>query len=219
MAAEDLCTLADVRAALELDTDNTDRDTVIGAFITPASVKVMDEVDREIAPADPGPTTRRFRVNTRRQVRGAVLVSLASPVSTAALHCDLRTVSTMTIHPESSAPVVLAEGVGGYTLDMQRWGVAPTLRLSRQIDFASDTLGDFGFCYLDIAGAWGFPSVPEIAKQAAIVTVMSWLSKPLTGMAEAPGDPGFVKPQVPPTYGLPPAAKALLAPLYRQRLF
>lgn len=219
--AVDLCVLDDVRGELELETADTDRDTLIATLITAASQAVIDEVNRELAPAVAGPSTRRFRVKPRRLVKGAVYVSLAAPETgqSESGASDLQTVTTMTLHPESDSPVTVTEGAGGYLLDVDRFGVAKTLRLSTQLSFSSDTFSDFGFCYLDVDGAWGFPTVPEQAKQATILTVMAWMRRDVSVFAEAERDPSAMKPIMPPTYALPLAAKQQLSPLYRQRFF
>jgi hypothetical protein len=220
VAAIDLCTLEDVRGELEQDSADTERDPLIESLITPVSQAIIDEVNRELAPPVAS-ATRRFRVKPKRLVNGAVFVSLAAAVTgkseTGA--CDLRTVTSMTLHPESDSPTVLAAGVGGYVLDVDRFGLSKTCRISLQAGFSSDTYSDFGFCYLDVAGAWGFEEIPLQAKQAAILTVMAWMRRDVSVFLEAERDPSAMKPTMPPTYALPLAAKQQLAPLYRQRVF
>lgn len=211
MAAEDLCTLADVRLALELDAADTSRDTLIQGLITDASLEIMAEVNREIAPKTVA--TRRFRVDLKRQLQGgAVLVSL-SPY-------DLAAATSVTLNPETATPNVLA-ALTDYVLDPEpaKFGVYTALRLQKATVFSSPTVSTFGFAYLDVAGSWGFPAVPAAAKRACVLTVMSWLRRDISAFAFAPKDDGELKPAVDPSYSLPPAARRKLWPLYRQRAF
>lgn len=219
--AIDLCTLDDVRAELEKETGDTGDDALINVLITPASQRVIDEVDRELAPPVVA-ATRRFRVNAKRLVSGAVLVSLARPLTNQpAGDCgaDLRSVTSMSLHPETSDPTAVSEGAGGYVLDVDRFGVAKTIRLSTQLSFSSDVYSDFGFAYLDITGAWGFLTVPEAAKQATVLTIMAWMRRDVQAFAAAEPDAAGMKPAIPPTFGIPTAAKVLLSALYRQKAF
>src|SRR6266498_1883856 len=87
----DLCTVANVKEGLE--TSETTRDALIQTLITAASVAIMQDTGREFAPATSS-ATRRF------QIDGYRVVSLEP--------YDLRTVTTMTLHPESGSPIVLA---------------------------------------------------------------------------------------------------------------
>jgi hypothetical protein len=210
----DLCTLADIRQALELEEGiSQERDEKIRDYITYASVRIMDEVARELAPRDDGPTTRRFRVYPTRIVRNAVLVSLGIPRS------DLRSVVSATINPESTTPTVLVQDVD-FSLELSRYGCSPMLRLSRNVQLFSTTNANFGHCNLDIRGAWGFPTVPYEARFGTILTVLSWLRRDMSVFAEADkAEPGQAMPIAPPTYGIPSGAKVQLAPLYRQRVF
>src|SRR4051812_31218572 len=117
--AIDLCTLADIRGELETESEDNERDLFLMALIAPASQAVIAEVNRELAPPVSA-VTRRFRVKPERLVKGAVFVSLAVPLTnqSASHACDLHAATTITLHPESGSPVVVAEGVGGYALDV-----------------------------------------------------------------------------------------------------
>lgn len=206
MAAQDLCTLADVRASLEIPAADTSRDALISTLITAASEVILNDTDREFAPATAS-ATRRFRVDS-------LLLNLAP--------YDLRTVTTITLNPETSSPAVL-----NVTTDYQLLpigspsGTYTSLAFSTLLTslYASQTVFSFGYALVDIAGAWGFTAVPVDVNRACVVTVGSWLRKDVS-MLLASGEldmGGGLTPNFPATMQLPKAAKALLAPFYRLR--
>jgi hypothetical protein len=155
----DLCTLANVREALEVPTADTSRDALVGTLITAASVAIMQDTGREFAPSTSS-ATRRIQVD-------GYMVSLEP--------YDLRTVSTMTLHPESSSPITL--GTADYQLvpAVSADGVYQAVAISRYQVLLSDTAFKFGYALLDIAGAWGFTSVPLDVTRACVETVKTWL--------------------------------------------
>jgi hypothetical protein len=206
MAAQDLCSLADVRAALELPAADTSRDALIGTLITAASEAIMNETDREFAPTTAS-ATRRFRVD-------GLTVSLAP--------FDLRTVTTATLNPETASPATLTVATD-YQLQPigAPSGTYTSLTLSGFLAslYASNTLYAFGYAMLDIAGAWGFPTVPLDVNRACVITVGSWLRKDIS-MLLAAGEldiGGGLAPAFPATMEIPNAAKHLLGPFYRLR--
>jgi len=206
-STRDLCTVADVRASLELTAD-TSRDALIATLITQASDAIMNEVDREFAPATTS-ATRRFRVDGR-------IVNLAP--------YDLRTVSAATMNPETSSPTTLVVATD-YQLEPigAPSGTYTSIALSGFLAslYASNTLYAFGYALIDITGAWGFATVPADVNRACVITVGSWLRKDVTTLF-AMGDLGVdggITPGMPASLQIPKAAKALLGPFYRLRQF
>ena len=92
MAAQDLCTLAEVRAFLELPNADTGRDTLISNTITPISDAISRYTQREFIST--ASATRTFRLDV-----GSLSVDLNPH--------DLRTVSALTLHPEATSPITL----------------------------------------------------------------------------------------------------------------
>lgn len=154
----DLTSLATVKEALE-STDSS-RDALIGTCITAASVAIMQDTGREFAPATSS-ATRRIKVD-------GYFVSLEP--------YDLRTVTTATLHPESSSPIVLA-ATSDYQLQppVAPDGVYQAIQISGFQVLLSDTAIRFGYALLDIAGAWGFATVPPDVAKACVETVRAWL--------------------------------------------
>src|SRR5262245_18909901 len=205
MAAQDLCTLPDVRAALEVPTADTKRDTLISSYITRASDALMNEVDREFAPAT-GSATRRFEIT-------GFYLSL-SPY-------DLRTVSSFVLNPEGTSPQTLVAGTD-YELRPigSPSGTFGSDRFSGLLILASQTVFTFDHALCDITGAWGFASVPEDVKQAAILTVAAWLradKAALEQAAEVTGEGQILAPSFAASYSISGDAKSLLEPWYRLR--
>jgi hypothetical protein len=207
----DLCDLAYVRTAMELDDDETSRDTRIEQLITPASDAIIAEVNRELAPQTAN-VTRRVRVDPSKTLKdGTVLVSLAP--------YDLETATVVTLSPESTNPVVLVAG-SDYVFDPEpaKFGVYTVARLSRSVSAQSEMFSRFGFGYLDIHGDWGFPVIPEDAKQACAATIRAWMQSNVSVLAQAPPQAGDVMPIVR-TGPIPREALWMLKDLYRQRAF
>lgn len=203
MASQDLCALADVRAALEIPVSDTSRDSLISTLITAASDAIMDEVEREFAPTTAS-ATRRFKIDTWN-------VSL-SPY-------DLRTVSSFVLHPESSSPQTLTAGTD-FNLEpvTSKSGTYTSVQFSSYLASlpSSQTAFAFGYALCDITGAWGFTSVPTDVNRACVITVASWLRKDVSALVGPEMDlGGGIAPAFAPTMEIPHAALSLLAPYYR----
>jgi hypothetical protein len=208
VAAVDLCTLADVRLQAKHRVAYTSDDSLISPLITAASRQIMRETEREFSPATAA-ATRRRRVHPDRISGGAYLVELAP--------YDLRSVTAVTLHPEAASPVTVAAADRLLMPVEATDGVYTQLLLDAALSLNSDTLTSFGFALVDIAGAWGFAAVNEDVKQAAIVTVLSWLQRDTAafGLQELGDEPRAVQPDLPANFSLPPAARRLLAPWRR----
>jgi hypothetical protein len=167
VAAQDLTTLAKARAYLQKETGDTGQDVVLGDEITRASDEIMDFCKREFAPATAS-ATRRFRVYPHRKLDGHFYVDL-DPY-------DLRSVTSVTLHPESASPVTLI-ATDEYILDPEGKpeGTYTAIRLSPVLSLSSEVQSRFGFAYLDIAGAWGFSAVPSNVEKWALVTIWTWM--------------------------------------------
>lgn len=202
MAAGDLCTLADVRLAMETQTDDTALDTEISALIPIASALIMRETGREFAPAVSAATrTIAYRPNARGLVQFGAY--------------DLRAATTVTLNPEAAAPLALTADTDYQLLPVGKPdGVYTHMRLYSGVEMISDTLTRFGFAQLSILGDWGWAAVPGQAKQACVVTVRSWLRRDLSTYAQYDPDVG-VQPAPIGTYALPLAAKSILRTLNR----
>ena len=205
MASQDLCSLTDVRSEAEIPASDTSRDTLIGGLITAASDAIMKEVDREFAPASTG-VTRRFRVDNYG-------LNLAP--------YDLRSVTTMTLHPESTSPQTLTANTD-YELTPvnSSSGTFQSVRFSsyRSDLLVSDHTYRFGFAQVDITGNWGFASVPTVVNRAAVLTVLAWIRRDVAALGLS-NDFDVSQPQSPTTFGIPYEARRLLASYYRQRMF
>src|SRR6266404_4414740 len=168
MAAIDLCALADVKNSMEPAITTNARDTIIQTAITAASRRIMSWCDREFAPAT-GAATRRFPVDVTQNPNGGFVADLAP--------YDLRSVSAVSLHPESTAPIALSAGNGDYALEPvpNPDGTFYRFRVSPYFSMISSFADKFNYALLDITGAWGFTSVPEDVNRACVLTVRSWI--------------------------------------------
>lgn len=205
MAAQDLCSLSDVRAFLELPTADTGRDTLISNTITPISDAIARYCQREFVAT--ALATRTFRLDV-----GQLKLDLAP--------YDLRTASAVTLHPEQASPITLT-ATTQYQLQpiTSVTGTYTSIRLAGNLAnlFQSDSARFFGYAQLSIAGAWGFSSVPSDVKQAAVIAVASAIRRdvPALDLGDVLADPRQITPDRPVNYALPAASLRMLAPFKR----
>ena len=205
MAAQDLCSLSDVRAFLELPAGDTGRDTLISNTITPISDAIAHFCQREFVPT--ASATRTFRLDV-----GTLKVDLAP--------YDLRTASTVSLHPESSSPVTLTANTQ-YQLQPVTSvnGTYTSIRFASNIAnlFQSDSGRFFGYAQFSIAGAWGFSAIPTDVKQAAIIAVASAIRRdiPALDLGDVLAEPRQLTPDRPVNYALPAASLRMLSPYRR----
>lgn len=204
MAQGDLCTLAEVREHLQIPVGETDQDAVTTSLITRVSKSITRHCRREFVPPNPAVQTRRFK--TRRLRRGYA-VNL-SPY-------DLRSATSVKLHPEQAAPQTLvadvdymAEPVAGPD------GVITWLRLSPWLQMSSVTSQRFGFAYVDVAGTWGFAAVPDDAKEAAILAVAMHLRADVQAFGSAL-QPNSIGDGANDAKALPPGVRGLLSDFER----
>lgn len=205
MAADprDLCLVADVKTSFEPAISTTSRDPLIQTLITQASVEMMKYTERQLAPAQAS-ATNRFNVDLSQNPSGGWTVDLAP--------LDVRTVTTVTLHPEASSPTVVAaadwtlEPIGNFD------GVYYKLLLSPYLSMISSFSIRFGQAQVDVAGAWGFATVPVDVNRLCVLTVKAWMRQnpaayafPDQQMMES------VQPESPTTFMLPGAVLAGLS--------
>lgn len=203
----DLCTRDDVRIALELQADATERDDAIDETITDASQRIIDYTQRELAPE--ATATRTFPVEVDQGGAGRGLVVDLNPY-------DLQTATTVTLHPGTAAAIVLT--TSDYQLEPvpSKWGTYYQLRLSALIPVMSDFAFKFGYAQLQIIGTWGFPEIPAAAKRACIDTVTSWLDRSVTAYGAQDNEGGrLILPDAAGGLDIPATAKRKLEPFTR----
>jgi hypothetical protein len=205
MAAYDLTTLAAVRETLELPSGDVSRDALIGTLIADMSKAIINEVDREFAPATAS-ATRRFTLEA-----GSLVLDLAP--------FDLRSATAVTINPEASNATVLTATTDYQLVPFQpRDGTYLSIRFAGNLVnlHTSDTARDFGYTLVDVAGAWGFATVPDDVERACIIAVTAALRRDVGELAIAGiEDPQSMSMEGPATYSLPMASRRLVAPYRR----
>ena len=208
----DLCTVTDVKRAMEPAMTSTARDGRIAALIPAASRALMDELERELVPQTTA-LTRRFPVHYNGDPQG-IIVPLTP--------YDLRAATTVTLHPEGTGQV-LAAGTD-YTLEpvQNQQGSYSRLRLSNfmYMSLISTFSQRFGYAQLDIQGDWGLfttQTVPRSIVEACVLTVRTWLRQnPAAYAYSEASDPGTLTPELPAVYSIPPGALKLIRPWYRR---
>ncbi len=201
VVTSDLCNVADVKLMMEITDDSFD-EGLIAELIRQASVAIMSEYEREFAPATTA-ATRTFQIVGNR-------VKLTP--------YDLRTVTSVQLHPETSSPITLASTDYRLTPMQPAFGVYQTLLISSFTPIVSQTMFKFGTAQIAITGNWGFASVPDPVRRACALTVQSWMRRDLVSYGNIGGmqnEPDELRPDVAGTYSIPTAARRLLSPYRR----
>jgi hypothetical protein len=156
----DLCTVADVKLAMEQGVASTSLDPLIQTLITAASNMIPNRYQRDFAPVTSA--TYTFKVI-------GFMVDLSPH--------DLRTVTTVTLDPQGTATVLAATQYrlspsGGES----NLGTYTAVEVSRLQNLYSSSITNFGYTELGIAGAWGPAAVTDDVRRACALTVASWMS-------------------------------------------
>lgn len=168
-AGTDLCTVADVKLAMEQSIPSTTLDTLIQTFIAAASALIENSYQRNFAPR--AAQTYTFKVI-------GFSVDLAPH--------DLRTATTVTLDPNGT-PIVLA--ATQYRLapsgGESNLGTYTNVQLSRLQNLYSTSVTNYGYTELGILGDWGPAAVTDDVRRAAALTVASWMSARLNNQTSA----------------------------------
>lgn len=195
----DLILLSEYKAAVNLA--GSSDDGKISAAISYASDFIGREYEREFIAPTPATATRRFRVD-----EGAGFIDLTP--------YDLRSLTSVMLHPESSAPVAL--GSSSYQLAYPANDLYGGIELSRLLVVVSEHQISFGYALADVTGTWGFPSVPASVKRGCIEFVRALVNVD-PGQWAAIGDEGVRDSGsgVQGTYAIPASARRWLDPFRR----
>lgn len=132
---------------------------------------------------------------------------------------DLRVATTVTLDPAGSATVLAATQ---YRLEPRtsRTGTYTRMRLGSSVSLGlSTTSGEFGYDEIQILGDWGFASIPDDVRRAAIITAGSWMDRAVSsfGIPDLDGGQlvGALSSDEPASWSFPTAAHRLLEPYRR----
>lgn len=163
MAATDLCSVADVRDVLQKPDEDEEQDAIIGALVVAASLDIMDELEREFAPATTG-VARKFEVGSDY---GDTILSLAP--------FDLRSVTTVKLDTDLASPYTLSASEYRLYPKPSRFGTYTSIRLRPQSVATANWFPDIR--EVEITGNWGFATVPANVKLAAAITAADWFRR------------------------------------------
>lgn len=167
-----LCSVADYREQTEQSSTSTTPDELIEAMIEAASLALSQRYGREFLTSYTG--ARRLEVH-------GPLVNL--------FPFDLHAApSSVVLHPESGSPTTLTLNTD-FVFTRSTGNIAfRFLRLAPGVNVCSDLYRHFGFAYLDVtATSWGMfatsADVPADLRRACVLTVASWLDRPVSDYA------------------------------------
>ncbi len=215
MAAIDLVTLSDVRTELELPAADTSRDALIGVIITAISRAIHTYCQREFVTEAPSATaTRKFRIPV-----GSYLLDL-NPYE---VHNTSSLGITINVE-DADGGTQLTQGTDFVAMPYgttNTGGTYTSVQISRDVAelHAGQDARRFGFTPVTVHSQhWGFQTVPEDVERAAIIAVTANMDRRLDAFSTAQDlvdtDLGL-QPLRAPSFALPTASMALLAPYRR----
>lgn len=191
-AGESLCTVADIKSRGEITA--TSSDDLIADLIETLVPTLRERYGREFMPRRTEPRT--FPVRS-----GLVVFD----------GCDLYSVTSVVLHPESTSPRTLAPNVDYVLREAVTLATSDALRLASGTNISSTFAKSFGYAQVTVTGAWGCfataTDVPHDIAEAAIETVLSWLDKPVSDIAAIDSsDPMRRMPGIGSTWDIPASA-------------
>lgn len=199
----DLCALDDVRTELEMGVTETGRNAKITALLPVATRVITRWCRREFINAFPAAdaTPRKFAYY------GGSRLSL--------FPYDLQSASVVQMDTDTSA-VTLAVTTDYYLEPLPALDGVYTHLLFTSLEPASvggrDTRRE-----VSITGVWGFATIPEDVKRAAVLSICGWLDKPVNEYGNnADGEARQATPAVGAGYQLSLGVKSILSD-YRRR--
>lgn len=158
----DLTTLPLVKGYLGIVNDTT-KDGQITAAISAASAACENYCNRQFVTR--GDSTRRYSVGVTRGI-----VNLDP--------WELETPTAVTLNPEAGSPITLTR-YSDYVLEPGNSpnGTYYTLRLSPILVRTAIVAIRFGYSYVDVAGTWGMPVIPEDVQWAATVAAAAFVDR------------------------------------------
>ncbi len=192
-----LCTKEQVKEAGNIS--GTQDDTRIDTLISAVTQTIMRRYAREFVPQADN-VARTFAVKS-------YLVDLAP--------FDLRATTLVELNPEEATPKTLTAN-SGYAFKpvggSEKTATYLQIQIADDVDIVSSLYQKFGYAQLRITGNWGIwasaVSVAEDVSRAAIETVLSWLDRPTSTIAqyEELGEPRRVEPAIPQVWDIPSSA-------------
>jgi hypothetical protein len=207
----DLVTLADVRRELEMPVSDTTRDDLTQTVITQVSRAIATYCQREFRTSASGSTTRRFRIPAP-----AYFVDL-NPY-------DLNSAAGLTVvlNPDDSGGGTTLTANTDYRLNpLNPDHTYTSLNISRDVSqiHTGQDARKYGYTIAAItSAAWGFASVPDDVKRAAIIAVAANIDRRLDafgGVQDLVDSDVGIQPLRAPSFALPTATMALVAPYRR----
>lgn len=157
-----LCEVAEVRSFLQKPTGDREQDTAIANAIAAASELIHMHTGREFVAVGTNPATRLFEISD-------YVITRAIPVGD--LSSTPTAVSTVDAYGDAVAALTIADDVLALPLVRKPWQPIEALRIRPSAAVLSPSY------LLSVTGTWGFPSLPELVKQACIVTVGIWMRR------------------------------------------
>lgn len=200
-----LCSLDDVREALGRDDADTSRDALLVRLVDAATAAIHGYTQRELC--DVGAAVRRFEVSGSGAWRVATLAG-----------CDLRSATSVTLHPEDAAPVALAADAGYQLRPVNRTSIGTyrLVKIAGDAAIFSAYATRFGRALVEIDGQWGPAATPEDVRQIAISTVVSWYRREFAHRTTAFDPDADATEQLADATSLPAGARRGLS-VYRSR--
>jgi len=159
-----LCEVEDVRGFLQKPEEDTEQDEQIQVLIVAVGSTIAQYCEREFESAGDTVLARRF------EYRGGGILSLAP--------FDLRELTEVRVDVDTDSPVTLA--ADEVRLPPSSSGTYTRLRLAPHLSRSGTNWAEL---LVEVKGKWGFAEVPPNVKQAAILTVATWLRRDVSAFS------------------------------------
>lgn len=200
---QDLCTLANVKAAIGIPTSTTTSDGLIQTVITAASRAITSKYQREFCPM--GTLTRTFEVVGDR-IELAPFDLLSTNATTGlSLYSEAVSPLALTRYTDFDLKPVGASILGTYT----------SVEVSGFLVVTGQSVFRYGYANLNITGVWGPAAIPVDVARAAALTAAAWIDRGADQIADydstaRPDGSTFAA-----SWAIPTAAHNLLMPYAR----
>ena len=157
-----LCTVEDVRDFLQKPADDTEQDEALEVLVEAVGPVIAQFCEREFEQPSDKDLARQFEYG------GGGVLSLAP--------FDLRELTEIRIDVDEDSPITLSSEE--FRLPPSSTGTYTRIRLAPHLSHSR-----WPQRLVEVTGKWGFEEVPPNVKQAAIITVVTWLRRDVSAFS------------------------------------
>ena len=194
-AATDLCTVTEVRERRSTAANHVSQDPLVARVIASVSAAIARQYEREFTPTAGAARTFEYAVDDD------VRLSLTP--------YDLRTITQLRVNPDQASPTILEADQYRLQPYPSEHGTYTAIRFRPGVMLPD---ASWGATLVEITGDWGFATIPDDVREAAIVSVVHNMRTTVGQYSVADGAGGETRYE---RVEIPQAARDLLDPFRR----